>query len=939
MTATEADLDAFRSDLWQARYGDPRFGHEDFTPFPALIARADELGDPYWSYIARLEAAYAGIWAGKAVDVLTLVAWLLRERDRRGPELDLEDWQLYQLNTTVADLLESIADLPELSLEQAEALVVDWERRTAGTEFGTRVMPAQVRAAIAVHRGDESAAHTLLDALDDFTPPAGTCEEGARGGVAAAYSRLGDHARALELSEPDLIDNGDRCGFFPAETQASLIAAWAAQGRRDEVIAAAASIARIYGPFPVLSKITDAIVALLRVDAFTQAHQLAVTELGRLDRAFTPLAEAEQAAALAAVFASAADADPDAVVLRREHPGAPAQLAGARELADDLADRARSIAGRFDVRNASSAVSRRIEEILALRAAAAPASGVKPVARRSAEELLAGMSAFALTSPRRSEACADALAGRVDELSGRHRLRAEMMLATRRQAEDPLGVIAQLRDAAERAEPISGSLAGQARLMADRLAVEYADLDPEAISGLPASDPSWPALSAAGYCRNLALISAELDPQRAAEAVADGMAALDAADRGERPYADADRAGEAESVPADTASARVELLMRRAALTDLAGGDDRPHVDAALTFGRRAVELASTADQRLSAQADLVWVLGVAAQMQAGADPQAAIRLLDEAVEHARFAQRAHVLRLRGELRGSVGDLDGAFDDNEQAIAVLTVEGLDAEADAAVLDQVIVRLERDDEPRAIIETVRPVIDRVTERGDEMGALHAVGLLGRAQVAAGLSEDAVGSFGRVLDAASGEEHPGYIGQIYQLRAGEEMDLRRYADAYADLQAAIACFEQIDGLYEIGAALRMAAVSAHFAGDDPAAQDALTRAESVYDRLSADRPVDFERARLDFARADIVRRDDADRAEVILDSVIERAQTAQWLPLAVNALYLSACIALDREDDRDRHRALAERRIADGLRLDPDHGGFVQLRGELDERDQD
>lgn len=34
VSAQSADLDPLIDDLWNARYGDPRFGHENFAAFP-----------------------------------------------------------------------------------------------------------------------------------------------------------------------------------------------------------------------------------------------------------------------------------------------------------------------------------------------------------------------------------------------------------------------------------------------------------------------------------------------------------------------------------------------------------------------------------------------------------------------------------------------------------------------------------------------------------------------------------------------------------------------------------------------------------------------------------------------------------------------------------------------------------------------------------------
>ncbi|WFN92700.1 hypothetical protein [Gordonia sihwensis] len=927
-------LESFVNDLWHARYGDPRFGHEDFGAFPALIARADELGDDYWRFVVRLEASYAALWSGTAADVLTLLAWMLRAHDRQAATLDLEPTQLEQLNTTLVDFLESVPDVPELSLDQVRDLLDDWIRRTRGTGYESDALVAVVRAKIALHRGDPDAARRFLDECRDFAPPAGTCREGARAMVAALYSRCGDHARALELSEPDLVDDGERCGFFPAETHVALIGAYAAAGRRDDVVLAAEHIDRIYGEFPGSTGHAEAIPALLRVGELGRARDLAVSRLPHLDDCFTPLDRARLAAALSAAFASAAAVDGDAVISHHTDPGRPARTRRAADLAAELADVARDIARGFDIRNGSGAVSTWVEQTLALRAAGRPDDRVKPVAERTAQELMSGMAVFSMVSSRRAEACAEALAGRIGELTGRSLARARIMLASDLRRSDRHAAEAALREAAAAARAEYPAMAAQAELMADVEAAAQGVLDPQRLLSAPDPDPAWAALSQANYWRFVAVASEPVDGERAGRAVDAGIETLRRGLAGEIRLVEDEMASRPGSAEADAYSIAAALHIMAASMRAAAGYSPDAEIDAALVSARRMVAAASTPDQRLEAHAQLAGVLGFAAQLQSMSDEQAALRLLDEAVENSRYAQRAPLLAQRAELRITAAeDFDGAVTDQEQAIAVWMVEGLDHQADAALIDLARMQLSRGDDARRVIEAVRPVIDRMSERGDEDAVAAGLAVLGRAQSSARLPDDAVISFSRVLDTVVGDEHPGYLAQLYQARAGELMDLGRNPEAMADFDHAAELFAEFGAQHDLGEVLRSAALAAHFGGDDATAVSLLERAERVYDELSVDGPVDFERTRLDLARADILRSTDPERAESLLQSVVERSSAANWLPLALSGLNLQALMAVEAGGDDGRARAWDL--VLEGLRLDPEHPGLNQLAFELND----
>ena len=936
-------------DLWMARHGDPRFGHEDFGPFPSLIARADELDDLDLKFLTRLEGAYAALWAGRTTDVLTLVAWLLQTMDAHAAELEVQDWQVDQFETTFVDLLDSLIGVPELSLDQVEALVADWARRVRGTAYYAPAVETAVHAAVAVHRGDRAGALRNLDSCTDFTPPSGTCGPGTRATLAAVYNAAGSYEQARALSTPDLDgDPSERCGFYPAETYAALIEGWGRDGRRDEVMRAAASIDATYSPIGLYNHIADSLAALIRVDALDEALPMALKHLDAVDECSNVYEQAQLAAALSATLASAAAADPDTAVARRDDDGVPV-LVSASQLSDELADRVRLAASRFDVRNASTVVSSTFEETLALRTARSHRNAggrVKAVVDRSAEELVSGLSSFGSVSPRRSAECAQALRGRLDELEGRSLARARHMLAWDRRREDPQQAIVELRGIADETRESYPSWAAQSELLAALLQVHGGDAEPEILLDWPREDPSWSAGAQVNFARLRAMAVAPFDAERAVAAVDAGLAVLDRVDRGELPLISDPEALAAAvgSIDADAAAQRAVLHHLRADLVgeldgdelnagdpaaEFNAGDPAADIDAALVAARRAVELSSDPDQAMSFRGELVDALQLAAGAQAHTDVGAALVLLAEAESNARFAQLGQLLNARTALLLEAGDVDSARDDAERAVSVWTVEGDQHAADSSRFDLAHVMLARDEDPLAIIELVEPAVEAMAAIGDIGSELHGAQVLARAQSAAGRADDAIGSFTQVIDGYTGQAPSGVMGQLHAARAIDYSEVRRFGEALDDLDSAVDAYTQAGDRFEAADTLRTAALTAHFAGESGRSFDYLGRAEHLYEELATSAPVDFERARLEFARADIIRDREPERAESLLGDVAGRARAANWIGLLIPVLHLSAMHAIESEKPEQARDLLNE-----ALRHAPDHPALTGLLAELD-----
>jgi tetratricopeptide (TPR) repeat protein len=882
------DLNQFRNDLWYARYGDPRFGYEDFTPFPSLIARADAIGDPYWKFYARLEAVASAQWSGRLTDVLTLSAWLLREIDTKGPALELDSDDIATLHIRLTGLVEQIDELPQMSVEQIHALTDDWARRATadGHEAASVVRLAQAR--IAMYQGDPDRAVEMLADAQYLAAPENTCEAGSRAEIAELYARMGRDEMAIALIEADLVDDGDRCNFFPAETYAPLILPYARQGRRDDVIRAARAIDEVYGRLPhPPATVADAIVGLLLVDELAAAHELAVRRIDDLVNPYSPMEELRKAAALAATFASVAAVDPDTTVPQRLSLSEPPQMRPVAELADDLAGRARAVAARFDARNHSTVVSEQTEEVLAIRATGHPAADVVPVSRRDARGLLSGMFAFRNSSMRRAEECARRLRDRLDELDPADAVRAENHFAWEERG-NPETAITALHAAADRAVAVGRPhWAVQSRLLADALAIDSGSAPRDALDDFGGPDPSWEPQRQANIWNVAAMVYANHG---------DADRAMDAVDRALNVLGDPDvakaLADDDDSPASDAWMMRSGLLRARANLRNAAGQDAGADSDAAVVAARRALATAVTPDQRLEAGTDLVEVLRSATAGQQQTDLQGALPLLDEALEHSRYVQRAEVLMYRFQIRTAVGDLDGAIDDAEHARAVLTVEGLAHPADTVAVDLAGTMLDRGDDPRSVLDIALPATERLLSHDDLDSADRGRRVIATAQARAGLHTDAVATISAVIDALADDTPAAIRASMLRFRA-DENNLADLDDAAgADYTAAAALFEEAEEPLDAVDALRGAGAAAFYTGDHATAEARLAQAGHLLATLPEDVDTVALRVRVDLVIADVRKFSDPEGARILLDGAKDIARANDWVPVLVTAARIGA-----------------------------------------------
>ncbi|WLP88858.1 hypothetical protein [Gordonia sp. NB41Y] len=919
------ELERLQRDLWEARHGHGGPGEHDFTPYPSLIARADALGDRRTMFTARLDAAMAAASWGPSVDQLTLVAWMLADLDARGPELRLHEYEMFEVYVNLADVVMNAIELPAMGFDQIRALVADWTVRATAGGYDPSAVEAYVEAEIALHQGDPGRAVEIMEPMLGTPPPPGFCDDWIEACLTRYYAEAGRDHDAVSLGEGGLADNGNRCGFFPAEPSYPLVGPYARAGRRDDVVTAVRAVDRVWRHPAMIGRAAESLIGLLHVDELATAHQLVLRHLDRIDEAFSPMTELQQATAIGAVFASVAAIDPDSVVAQRISPSQPARVRPVGELADEFATRARELAQRFDIRNRTTAISDRTERLLAVRGGGYPESEVVPVARRDAAGLLSGMFVFRPVSERRAEQCAELLRDKLSDLTELERVRAEQALAWDRRRTDPDLSVAELRTAAERASAIGRPhWAMQSRLLADAL-----EVDLSAGSSLPAADavpdPGWEPERQANIWNIRAMLISGTDTSAAIATLDRGLAVLADPDAAVRL-----REG-AGSPVADSWMLKATMHRARANLRgsqDLEFADD---ADAAVSAARRAVASATGSDQRMEARAELVEALRLASADQQQRDPAGVEPLLDEALTHSRYVQRAEVLMHRYEIRLAAGDLGGAVDDAEHARAVLTVEGLAHTADSVALDLAGVMVERGDDAQSVIDIVGPVTDRMTALGDDYHADRGRRVMATAQSRAGLHAEAAMTVTAVLETLPPDSPEDDRARLLRFRADERDAVDDAPAAIVDYLAAADVFEAIGAVVDAVDALRRAAMASHTLHDVAVAEAHLARAGRLLAVLPDGPETVYTRAQVDIAAADLRAAEDPDGARVLLAAALEAARHNGWIPLVVAACASAAWVEYQQDD-----RQAADARIAEGLSYAPDDSTLLDMRtfiGEL------
>lgn len=329
------------------------YGAARTSALEAVVQRADdEAPDSTLPFEARIELTYAYRRSGETLKSFVPFAWCTSAYDadparyaaHTHPFLWAFKWQPGALTT-----------FPQVPLDQALDVLADMERRYRAGGHSLFAVH-QVRLRILLHLGEmERAVEEFrlwgLTSRDDLADCTG-CVPSAQTAYLIAAGRYED---AIRIGDP-VLKGTLTCSEQPQSLLTNLLPAYVATARLDEAAAAhRRAYALLRNDRGSLGDIADHIEFLGRTG--NAGHALAIVErhLGWLDAPDTPWAEMIFAASSAHALGQL---PADTMIRDRGRPRAVA------EVAEELAERARGIAARFDERNGNGHISTKIERDL-----------------------------------------------------------------------------------------------------------------------------------------------------------------------------------------------------------------------------------------------------------------------------------------------------------------------------------------------------------------------------------------------------------------------------------------------------------------------------------------------------------------------------------------------------------------------------------------------
>ncbi|GGK40416.1 hypothetical protein GCM10010124_36490 [Pilimelia terevasa] len=318
------------------------------------MRQADALDDPKLRFAARMGATEAYERGGEPAKAFVTFSWSLAEFDRNPGYHDRsDDWRLRWQFKYVCG---SLTAFPEVPLDRTLAVLDDMERRYRAGGHSLHAVYTQ-RFGLARHLGDDEAAAHWYDrwqaAPRDENSDCAGCDPTTR--VHYLYD-LGRSPEAVALAGP-VLDGRLTCRVQP---EAILTALMLPLLRVDAPDRARDAHLRAYRRQRDRPARLDAIAQHVRFCVFTgndaRALELVRRHLDWLDRAPSPYAAMEFAAAAAAALRRV----PDARIHRRPAAGGEAVARAAGDLAEELGGRAEELAARFDARNGTDYQSGRV---------------------------------------------------------------------------------------------------------------------------------------------------------------------------------------------------------------------------------------------------------------------------------------------------------------------------------------------------------------------------------------------------------------------------------------------------------------------------------------------------------------------------------------------------------------------------------------------------
>ncbi|MEU1516865.1 hypothetical protein ABZ490_32765 [Streptomyces sp. NPDC005811] len=357
MSRTEAEV----RKLYQDTFRMPR-GAAQFAALEEVMRHADALGLVEFGFDVRMRATSEFQHSWVPAKAFLSYSWCLaaydREPERFGPRAERRllwgiKWMIY-----------SVHQFPEIPLQRAHDLLDDMERRYRRGGHSVHAV-LQHRGLIAESVGEldqaqdyyERMSRTRRDSLSD-------CSGCVPSSQVRTLVALGRDAEAILVGEPARTSS---CTEQPQWINSELLLPYVRTGQGEKAVEAHRTAYRRIRDNPHhLAELALHLLFCVHTGNTSRGLDLIERHLTWLDRARTPLAEAEFAAAAAAVLTVAERSGEGELLLRFPAvDGSRRPDTTVTALADELRRRALDIAARFDTRNGNDYQSGRLRRWMA----------------------------------------------------------------------------------------------------------------------------------------------------------------------------------------------------------------------------------------------------------------------------------------------------------------------------------------------------------------------------------------------------------------------------------------------------------------------------------------------------------------------------------------------------------------------------------------------
>jgi len=332
------------------------YGRGQVAAVEELLRHVDAAGSDNLKYVTRLLATTAYQYGGEPAKAFVTFSWCLAAYDR-GEGDPAQDHHLFWYFKW---MVSSLTMFPEVPLDRTYGVLDDMERRYRLA--GHTLNPVhQHRRLVAQHVGDrETAAEqyrlwcaTPRGAMADCVG----CEPTAK---VAYLAWEGRHEDAVALALP-VLDGQLTCVEQPHSILTELLVPYLRTGRLAEAADAHRTAYRaIQGNRAELTAVADHVGFCTRTGNHARALELVERHLSWLAEPPTPFSDMRFSAVAAGALGRIADAGHSGLTVRRG-----SDEIGVAELRDELTERARALAARFDARNGTDKISREVADDLA----------------------------------------------------------------------------------------------------------------------------------------------------------------------------------------------------------------------------------------------------------------------------------------------------------------------------------------------------------------------------------------------------------------------------------------------------------------------------------------------------------------------------------------------------------------------------------------------